>query len=225
MSNLANNKLKAKKMGVLIRDARQVLSKSPQECAQAIGISPETYEAYELGSKSPSLPELEILAYYLNVPLEHFLSEDGLLQETKSEAPADPQKLLSLRQKIIGVLLRKARLERALSLEDLADRTGIQVEKLQVYELGKEPIPVLELNQLALELDWQMRSFQDTAGPVGIWLNQQRYVNDFKSLDADLQEFVSKPVNKPYLEVAQRLSEMSAEKLRTIAETLLEITL
>jgi hypothetical protein len=40
-----------------------------------------------------------------------------------------------------------------------------------------------------------------------------------------LQSFVSQPINRPYIELAQRLSEMPTAKLRTIAEGLLEITL
>ena len=41
----------------------------------------------------------------------------------------------------------------------------------------------------------------------------------------ELQGFVCKPINRPYLELAVRLSEMSVEKLRGVAEGLLEITL
>jgi hypothetical protein len=44
-------------------------------------------------------------------------------------------------------------------------------------------------------------------------------------MPVDLQTFVSKPINRPYLELAQRLSEMSVDKLRSVAEGLLEITL
>ena len=40
----------------------------------------------------------------------------------------------------------------------------------------------------------------------------------------DLQVFVSKPINRPYLELAIRLSEMSVDRLRAVAEGLLEIT-
>jgi hypothetical protein len=40
-----------------------------------------------------------------------------------------------------------------------------------------------------------------------------------------LLEFVSKPVNRPYLELAQRLSKTNVENLRAVAEGLLEITL
>ena len=50
-------------------------------------------------------------------------------------------------------------------------------------------------------------------------------MQDFKEMPPELQAFVAKPINLPYLELAQRLSEMSVDKLRAVAEGLLEITL
>jgi hypothetical protein len=47
----------------------------------------------------------------------------------------------------------------------------------------------------------------------------------FDDLPPDLQDFISKPINRPFLEIAQRLSGLSVEKLRAVAEGLLEITL
>ena len=44
-------------------------------------------------------------------------------------------------------------------------------------------------------------------------------------LPAELQAFVSQPVNRPYLELAIKLSSMSSDKLRSVAEGLLDITL
>jgi transcriptional regulator with XRE-family HTH domain len=41
----------------------------------------------------------------------------------------------------------------------------------------------------------------------------------------ELKEFISKPINLPFLELAMKLSRMDAKKLREIAEGLLEITL
>lgn len=225
MSEPANSKLKAKKLGVLIRDARQVSRKSLEECAQVIGVSPETFEAYELGQQAPSLPELEILAYSMQIPVDHFLSDDGLLAQSQPESPLELSKLIALRQKIIGVMLRQARFEKKMALEDVAEQAGIQAEVLQAYEFGQKPVPVPELNLLAVVLDGHLSAFEDAVGPVGKWANQQRNLQSFKDLDAGLQEFVSKPVNRPYLEIAKRLSEMPADRLRLIAETLLEITL
>jgi hypothetical protein len=39
-----------------------------------------------------------------------------------------------------------------------------------------------------------------------------------------MQNFVCKPVNRPYLELAKKLSGMSTDKLRSLAEDILEIT-
>jgi hypothetical protein len=43
-------------------------------------------------------------------------------------------------------------------------------------------------------------------------------------LPEDLQTFLMEPLNEEYIRTAQRLSEMPTEKLRGIAETLLELT-
>jgi hypothetical protein len=61
-------------------------------------------------------------------------------------------------------------------------------------------------------------------GTVGAWHRQQAIDRRFRELPDELQSFVTKPINVKYLEVAMRLSEMSASRLRGIAEGLLEIT-
>jgi len=43
-------------------------------------------------------------------------------------------------------------------------------------------------------------------------------------LPLELRQFVAKPVNRPYLELAMKLSNMSRDKLRSVAEDLLDIT-
>jgi hypothetical protein len=53
---------------------------------------------------------------------------------------------------------------------------------------------------------------------------EQKTIQNFLELDPELQAFVSKPVNRPYLELALKLSNMSTEKLRSVAENLLDIT-
>ena len=40
-----------------------------------------------------------------------------------------------------------------------------------------------------------------------------------------MQAFLCQVVNRPYLELAMKLSEMSKERLRSVAEGLLDITL
>ncbi len=53
---------------------------------------------------------------------------------------------------------------------------------------------------------------------------QQKAIQEFLLLPLELQNFVSKPINRPYLELAKKLSGMSTDKLRSLAEDILEIT-
>jgi transcriptional regulator with XRE-family HTH domain len=126
---------------------------------------------------------------------------------------------------MIGVMIRKTRLETHMTLKALASSAGITTRRLDAYELGEKPIPLPELEVLVSALNISLREYQDKNSPVGEWFNNQRAVRDFMQLPPELQIFVCKPVNRPYLELAQRLSEMSVEKLRNVAEGLLEITL
>jgi transcriptional regulator with XRE-family HTH domain len=217
--------LRTKILGVLIRDARLASRKSLDECAKAVGVTPEAFEAIELGEKSLTLPQLEVLAYTLNVPLEHFWGRKTLSENHEATKEVDLEQLLALRQRMIGAMLRQARLQAQLSLETVAESVGISPEQLQAFELAEAEIPLALLEALCAVLNRPIAEFLDKNGPVGVWANQQRLVQDFLSLPAELQAFVSRPINRPYIELAQRLSEMSVDKLRAVGEGILEITL
>jgi transcriptional regulator with XRE-family HTH domain len=225
MNNPTAIKIRAKKLGVLIRGARQSNHKTIHDCANAIGVPVEDFTSFEEGEKSPSLPQLEMLAFSLNVPMEYFLENELLQPEQRSPEKLDPKLIIGLRQRMIGVLLRKARLERGLTVEQIAESTGITLDQLERYEFGQQGIPLPELDAIAEQLGQTAKAFQDRNGPMGNWFIEQRSLREFKELAPELKVFVSKPVNRPYLELAQRLSEMDVQKLRMVAEGLLEITL
>jgi transcriptional regulator with XRE-family HTH domain len=126
---------------------------------------------------------------------------------------------------MIGAQIRQARFNAGLSLESLAEKSGLEIEQLTLYEIGEQPIPLPELELLANVLNQPLKDFQDNRGPIGTWLKQQRVLQNFAELTPELQDFLSRPINRPYLELAQRLSEMNVEKLRAVAEGLLDITL
>jgi len=217
--------IRAKKLAVLIRAARQNAGRSATECAAALGISQEEYERYELGEASPSLPELELLAYYLNTPLDHFYGNRPIDDPKTSERQYQPEQLVRLRQRMVAVMVKKARLEAGVSLESVAEETGLDTNLLEAYEMGEKPIPLPVLEVFAHSFNQPVTDYQDTHGPVGQWIRQQGFVREIIELPTDLQTFVCLPVNRPYIEIAQRISEMPAEKLRALAEGLLEITL
>jgi transcriptional regulator with XRE-family HTH domain len=217
--------LRQKKIGVLMLDARRSVRWKPSDCAEVLGISTEAYQAFEAGTASPSLPQLELLAYKLRVPLAHFWGDTALTSKSNGAAAKKAEQVLALRHRIVGTLLRKARTEQNLSLQDLADQVGIGAEDLELYEFGKKQLSLPELEHLTRILGRSIQEFYDSHGPVGSWVREQQVIEQFSELPAELQEFVSKPVNRPYLELAARLSQMSVDKLRGVAEGLLEITL
>jgi transcriptional regulator with XRE-family HTH domain len=225
MVNPVALKIRAKKLGVLVRDARLEAGRSVEECAQAIGISPETFEAYEFGEKSPSLPELEQIASMFGVSFDNFRKDRLLAKEEASGRDKKSARTIRLRHRMIGALLRQARLEAGLSAEALAEKSWTSAKLVESYELGEIPVPLPDLEILSEALGKPLEHFREGNGPVLLSAAQQNQVQEFLALPPELQDFVCKPVNRPYLEVAQRLSEMDVHKLRAIAEGILEITL
>jgi transcriptional regulator with XRE-family HTH domain len=189
-----------------------------------MGISADELTAIEFGERPATLPELEILAYYLEVPLDHFWGNQ-VLKTDGDEKSFDPEEIKQIRQNAIGALIRKTRIEAVLSEEELADKAGIPVTTLQSYEQGEVPIPLPELEILSLVLNNSVANFEDQEGLMGSWFVEQRNMREFLVLPKELQEFIGKPVNRPYLDLAIKLSELKVERLRALAEGLLEITL
>ena len=216
--------IRSKKLGILIRDARMTARRNVKECADAIGVKSGTFRAFEEGRKAPSLPELEALVYFLDLPIDHFWSK-----EIKSNIPSpheslDLPKLLAVRQRKIGALLRQERMNASLSIRNLAQATGISGARIKAYELGERPIPLPELEALVTTLGGRIESFFDRSGPIGQWLMNEEAIQHFLEMPMELRQFVALPVNRPYVELAMKLSNMSRDKLRSVAEDLLDIT-
>ncbi len=225
MDNRSQLTLRAKKLGVLIRDARQAARRSPDEVARATGIGKGTLRAYEEGARAPSLPELEVLAYYLKMPIDHFWGKDSISGDAPTTEPLDLPRLLELRQRMIGALLRQDRNNASLSVKALAQESGIPSGRINAYELGERPIPLPELEVMLNILAGKVETFYDQSGPIGQWMIDQKAMQQFLELPKELQAFVCQPVNRPYIELAMKISSMSTEKLRSVAEGLLDITL
>ncbi len=212
-------------IGVLLRDARRRDGRTKTECAEALGVSPRTIDAYEEGRKSISLPELEVLGYVLDTPVDRFLEREPKLMADAAALKPDFQAILDLRHRIIGALLRQARVDADMSQEDLADFLDCPSSRISDYEHGEQSMSVAELELLARHLDLSLEHFLNgREGTVGMWHQQEEVDRRFHELPRDVQDFVAKPINIKYLEVAMRLSQMPASKLRGIAEGLLEIT-
>jgi transcriptional regulator with XRE-family HTH domain len=224
MSIQAQASIRTKKLGVLIRDARLAARRGISECAKAIGVTNGIFRAYEEGRRAPSLPEMEVLAYFLDMPFRRFWSKEAVSDDMSPTESLNLPVLVGVRQRMIGALLRQARLKASISPKALSEQSGTSTSRIRAYELGERSIPLPELEGLISLLNGQIESLFDQTGPVGQWLSQQQAIQDFKKLPPELQDFVCKPVNRPYLDLALKLSELSTEKLRSVAENLLDIT-
>jgi transcriptional regulator with XRE-family HTH domain len=217
-------KVRTKKLGILMYDARLANRRTVEECATAMYVTPEEYTAFEKGQSSPSLPALEALAYFLNIPLEHFWGKESLSNKPVPLTDENSRRLRALRDRYIGAHLRQKRNEKNLSLSEAAEQTGFSQDLIKRYELGQDTIPLPQLEVLAEILGLRIEDLFDQHGPIGRWREQAEAARELSELPPHLQQFVLKPVNRPYIELAMRLNDLSVEKLRSIAEGLLEIT-
>jgi len=225
MDLAARISLRTKKLALLMRDMRQDRRRSMEECALAIGVPPEQYRDYEEARSSPSLPELELLVYFLELPIQQLWSDKTISEtESPSETP-DLIKVKAVRQRMIGALLRREREKVNLTITQLAEQTGLTPSELQEFELGERTLTLPMLEALAISIDSRLETFIDQSGPVGAWLASQKSIQKFSELPKEIQDFVCQPVNRPYLELAIKMSEMSKDRLRSVAEGLLDITL
>lgn len=216
--------IRNKKLGILIRDARLADRRTVKECSRAIGVTERHFETYENGHEAPSLPELEALAYFLGFPLDHFWGNKLLSDRSSPESLQQLDEIRSTRDKEIGLIINSEREKQKLSLRELSDKSSISREKLGKVEEGETALSIPELEIICQVLSLHIESIFDKNGPVGKWQQQQDSLKHFLELPPEIQIFLGKPSNLPFIELASRLSGLSVEKLRLIAEGLLEIT-
>ncbi len=214
--------LRTKKIGILMMDARKSARQSEETCARVLQVTPDAYRKFELGEIMPTLPQLEVLAFFLDIPLEHFWGNRVISEQPNFTL--NTSALLPLRNRVIGITVRQLRQNAELSLEQFASQMELEPQLLNRYELGEESIPLPLLEQMLAGLNENISIVADRHGQIGKWYRHQKTVDSVVAFPAEIQEFVAKNINEPYLELAKRLSELDAGKLRSIAEGLLEIT-
>ena len=215
--------LRKKILGLRIRHARLNSGLTLKGVGQALGISAGLVSDIEFGRRDVTLPQLEVMTLLFNVPLTYFWSEDPIEEEERSLPTVEA---IALRQRIIGVLLRQARTEAGRSQKDLAELLGVPASRISDYELGQTPIPLAELEALVSYLNVSMDYFTDQGIPFDkpnghVALEE---IARFVELPEEVREFLANPANLLYINIAMRLSDLSAETLRSLAEGLLEVT-
>ncbi|MEL6404507.1 MAG: helix-turn-helix transcriptional regulator [Chloroflexota bacterium] len=217
-------RIRSKMLGVLIRDARLNAARTVEDCARLLKVSPETVSGWEFGDAVPSLPQLELLAYYLDVPVSHFWSMKTIEQD-KSEKATTQNEYVALRTRMIAALIQQAREESGKSLEDIATASGIALATLQTYESGDVEIPMHELSVVANLVNKNLDYFLETSSYVGELLRIREEWQHFIDLDPEIREFAANPLNIGFIKIAITFSKLSAKELRQAAEGMLEIAM
>jgi transcriptional regulator with XRE-family HTH domain len=151
----------------------------------------------------------------------YFWGTDQLL-ESKT---VNYEGMLDLRQRVIGAMIRQMRLQARETTAAFATLLDVSESDIEAYEAGSKPIPYLQLEELCRHLDVSINHFvDDQHGPLRRHQADQRLQKIFNGLDVDMQTFLANPTNVSYLETAKTLSEMDVQRLRQVAESLLEIT-
>lgn len=217
------SRLRQKIVGLKIRHARTEAGLTLKDLGQALGLSASVVSEIEFGQRDVTLPQLEVMALLFNVPVSYFWAEDPIEAVERSLPTVEA---IALRQRIIGVLLRQARTEAGHSQEDLANFLSVPESQIAAYELGETEIPLSALESLAgyleVSIDYfidQGLSFDQANGHLT--LNELARLSE---LPKEVREFLANPANLLYINIAMRLSDLSAETLRNLAEGLLEVT-
>jgi transcriptional regulator with XRE-family HTH domain len=212
---------RAKILGNLMKEARQHAGRSTADCAAVLQLSAADYEEAEAGKHPISLPDLEVLALYLGVPMGYFWGSESLIEKPH----VDYMNMVAIRHRVIGVMLRQQRLKEKRTVQELAAKLDIPAGQIEAYEAGAKPIPYLHLEALAQLLDASLSEFLDAdRGPLGRHEAELRLLRQFKAATPEMQAFLANPQNTIYLETAHHLSQLDVAQLRQIAESILEIT-
>jgi len=217
-------RLRSKMLGVLMRDARLNAARTIEDCARLLNIEPALVESWEYGDAVPSLPQLELLAYYLDVPVSHFWGQQTLDSDKAQKINAQSE-YMQLRDRMIGALLRQAREEAGMELAEIADTAHVSVESLQQYELGEVAIPMSELSVISNLVNRNLDYFLETTSYIGELLRIQEEWKRFTDLDPEIRAFAANPLNVAFIKIAITFSKMPAAELRKAAEGLLEIAM
>jgi transcriptional regulator with XRE-family HTH domain len=217
-------RIRGKMIGVLVRDARQNAGRTLEECARKLQVSPEQVEQWELGDDTPSLPQLELLAYYLDIPVTHFWGT-STLEASEHDYSRVQMEYMALRDRMVGALLRQAREALELSQEELSARTNISVEQINVYEFGEMPIPMHELSVLANAVKKNINHFLESTSHIGELLSLREQWKQFVQLPEEIRDFAANPLNVGFIEIAMLFSQMPTDRLRRVGESVLNITM
>jgi len=211
--------LQRKIVGVLIRAAREKARRTTGQLAQRLGVTPARIRAYERGAREISLPELELVALYLQTPLSFFVSGEMTLEEKMPAPPSAAE--MRTRRALIGAKLKQARLAAGKSKDECAQAIARKPATMGRYERGLTDIPLSELDTLARLLKVNLYYFVERANDAEAAdvLDLERLAH----LPREVRSFALDPNNLPYLRMAIKFGDLPSDRLKELGEIMLVV--
>ena len=214
--------IRSKILGVQIRLSRQETGRTLEDCASNLQVSEEQFSAWEYGDEVPSLPQLELIASYLDVPVSQFWQENASDKTLKPGTEHD--EFVALRQRLVGGLLRAARQAEQLTVEQLGDLVSLDVALIRQYEYGERLIPVDQLSALAKVLDRDLNFFLEDDEVHVAELKTQASTQVDQDLPEVLRQYSTDDKTLGLIKLAVAFSHIPSEELHKIAHALLAIS-
>jgi len=212
--------LQRKIVGVLMRAARENAHRTVSQVAQRLGVTPARVRRYERGTREISLPELELLALFLQVPLSFFLNEGSKIEEEIAHPPT--QEEMRTRRALLGTKLKQVRLSAGRTREECAEAIGRKAATLSRYERGRGEIPITELDRLARFLGVDLYYFIEESA-AGEGAGSVLDLESWARLPKEVHSFVLDPANLPYLRMAMKFGDLPTDRLKELGEILLVV--
>ena len=222
-----NNTEKSLKIEFLSKNlsiAREACGKTVKECSLLLDIPTSRLKNYEKGKYIPSLPEIEALSFLFRIPIIAFFKEDGVKDHLITPESTQIQRLIKIRQQIIGTRIHLAREKVKKSMKQLSKTASIPVSRIKRYEEGTTPIAFDDLQKIVNALNLDLDNFFDHESPLGNWQNNQTKNIAFGYLPEEIREFIADSTNLQYLKVARNLSNIGIDTFNHLSDSLAELT-
>jgi len=206
-----------------IRKTRKAKQRSIHDCASILNISKKHYLRFESGTAPLTLPDIEVLAQFFDVPFQSFFDHSPFENQSLSKLTGSIRsQYFELRHKMIQAKFNLLKEKAGVTLEDIQQKTGIPQEALLSFDTGKTPIPINNLIKIAECFGKSLEYFSDpeflfVEGHENKNLSKPKWRPEYPESQSPLTD-----QNKdPYEQLVHALKQISKEDQARIAKLLL----
>ena len=203
--------------------ARELSGKSIKESSQLLGLPTSKLRNYEEGKYIPSLPEIESLSFFYNIPLAAIFEPDMIPQFINDPNIDQLKNLLKIRSQFIATHLQINREKSGKSYKQISKETSISTSRLKKFENGENDIPLDELEKFASSIGLKIEDVLDKESPIGHWQTSQKQTQAFTQLPEEIQVFALSKDNQPFISFINKVKVIGIENLAKLSDSIQQI--